>query len=64
MRFFYAATDQFFELTLDYFLVQLYNLLGHGLQTPFRMVCGNFILPEVCKGRVKIFSHFSLQALA
>ena len=26
-----------------------YNLLGHGLQTPFRMVCGNFILPEFCK---------------
>ncbi|MGL0866352.1 hypothetical protein ACSTB5_11885, partial [Faecalibacterium duncaniae] len=25
------------------------NLLGHGLQTPFRMVCGNFILPEFCK---------------
>ncbi|MGL0866513.1 hypothetical protein ACSTB5_12760, partial [Faecalibacterium duncaniae] len=24
-------------------------LLGHGLQTPFRMVCGNFILPEFCK---------------
>ena len=26
-----------------------YNLLRHGLQTPFRMVCGNFILPEFCK---------------
>ena len=48
-RFFYAATDQFFELTLDYFLVQLYNLLGHGLQTPSRIVCRDFILPEICK---------------
>ena len=37
------------ELSLDYFLVQLYNLLGHGLLPPFRMVCGYFILPEICK---------------
>ena len=28
------------------FLVQLYNFLGHSLLSPFRMVCGNFILPE------------------
>ena len=25
------------------------NFLRHGLQSPFRMVCGNFILPEACK---------------
>ena len=24
----------------------LYNFLGHSLLSPFRMVCGNFILPE------------------
>ena len=48
-RFFHAASDQFLKLTLDYFLVQLYNLLGYGLQTPFRMVCRDFILPEFCK---------------
>ena len=41
--------------SLDYFLVQLYNLLGHGLQTPFRMVCGNFILPEFCKPCLFLF---------
>ena len=40
-----CAADQFLDL-LDNFLVQLYNLLGHGLQSPFRMVCRNFILPE------------------
>ena len=31
------------------FLIQLYNSLKYGLQSPFRMVCGNFILPEFCK---------------
>ena len=36
-RFFYAAADLFFDLPLDYFLVKLYNLLGHGLLSPFRM---------------------------
>ncbi len=40
---------QFLELPLDYFFVQLYNLLGHGLPSPFRMVCRDFILPELCK---------------
>ena len=47
--FFYAAPNQFFDLALDYFLVQLYNLFGHGLLSPFRMVCRDFILPEICK---------------
>ena len=29
----------------------LYNFLGHSLLSPFRMVCGNFILPEpACYG--------------
>ena len=35
---FYAASYQLFDLTLDYFLVKLYNLFGHGLLSPFRMV--------------------------
>src|SRR5699024_1482476 len=47
--FLYAASYQFFDLTLDYFLVKLYNLFGHGLLSPFRMVCRDFILPEGCK---------------
>ena len=47
--FFHAAPDQLLDLLLDYFLGQLSNLFGHGLQTPFRMVCRNFILPEFCK---------------
>ena len=37
-RLFHAAADQFLDLALDYFLVQLYNLLRHGLLSPFRMV--------------------------
>ena len=47
--FLYAAAYEFLELPLDYFFVQLYNLLGHGLPSPFRMVCRDFILPECCK---------------
>ena len=38
---FHAAADQFLDLALDYFLVQLYNLLRHGLLSPFRMVYRN-----------------------
>ena len=44
--FLYAAAHKFFDLTLDNFLVELYNFLGHSLLSPFRMVCANFILPE------------------
>ena len=44
-----AAANQLLDLPLDYFLIKLYNFLGHGLLSPFRMVCGNFILPEICK---------------
>ena len=47
--FFHAAPNQFLDLPPDYLLVQLYNLFGYGLQTPFRMVCANFILPDACK---------------
>ena len=55
-----TASDQFFELALDYFLVQLYNFLGHGLLSPFRMVCRNFILPEVCKPCLFLFQFAQL----
>ena len=45
-RLLHAAADKFPDLTLDHFLVQLYDLLGYGLLSPFRMVCGIFIHPE------------------
>ena len=45
----HATADQFFDLTLDYFLVELYNVFGHGLSSPFECVCSNFILPETGK---------------
>ena len=35
--FIHAAADQLFNLALDYFLVELYNVVGHGLLSPFRM---------------------------
>jgi len=35
--FLHAAADQLFNLPLDYFLVELYNVVGHGLLSPFRM---------------------------
>ena len=45
-RFFHTAAYQFLDLTLDHFLIELYNLLGHSLLSPFECLCGNFILPE------------------
>ena len=42
----HAAADQFFDLALDYFLIQLYNFLGQSLLSPFECLCGNFILLE------------------
>ena len=33
----HAAADQLLDLPLDYFLVELYNVVGHGLSSPFRM---------------------------
>ena len=36
-RLLHAAADQLFDLPLDYFLVKLYNVVGHGLLSPFRM---------------------------
>ena len=47
--FLHAAADQFLDLPLDNFLIQLYNFLGHSLLAPFECLCGNFILPEFGK---------------
>ena len=40
----------------------LYNFLGHSLLSPFRMVCGNFILPEPAS-YVFFFALFNLRNL-
>ena len=53
-----AAADSFFQLPLDYFFVKLYNFLRHGLLSPFRMVCRNFILTESAN-RVFLFFNFA-----
>ena len=57
-----AASDQFFDLPLDYFLVQLYNVLGHRLLSPFECLCGNFILPEPAS-YVFFYALFNLRKL-
>ena len=36
-RLLHTAADQLLDLPLDYFLVELYNVVGHGLLSPFRM---------------------------
>ena len=60
--FFHAAANQFLDLALDNFLIQLYNFLGHSLLSPFRMVCGNFILPEPAS-YVFFYAVFNLRNL-
>ena len=47
--FLHASPNQFLDLPLDNFLVELYNVVGHGLSSPFECLCGNFILPETGK---------------
>lgn len=44
--FFYAALYTFFNLALDYHLIQFYNFIGHGLLSLFECLVSNFILPE------------------
>ena len=44
------------------FLVQLYNFLGRSLLFPFRMVCGNFLLPEPAS-YVFFYAVFNLRNL-
>ena len=42
-----------------YFKIQLYNLLRHGLLSPFRMVCRDFILTESAN---RVFSFIQICA--
>ncbi len=60
--FLHAAADQFLDLPLDNFLIQLYNFLGHSLLAPFECLCGNFILPEPAS-YVFFFAFFNLRNL-
>ena len=60
--FLHAAADQFLDLPLDNFLIQLYNFLGHSLLSPFECLCGNFILPEPAS-YVFFFALFNLRNL-
>ena len=60
--FLHATADQFPDLPLDHFLVQLYNFLGHRLLAPFECLCGNFILPEPAS-YVSFFAFFNLRNL-
>ena len=59
--FLHAAADQFPDLPLDHFLVQLYNFLGHRLLAPFECLCGNLIHPEPAS-YVSFFCSFSICA--
>ena len=61
-RFLNASPNQFLDLPLDYFLVELYNFVGHGLSSPFECLCCNFILPETAS-RVYFFAFFNLRNL-
>ena len=58
----HAAADQFLDLSLDNFLIQLYNFLGHSLLSPFECLCGNFILPEPAS-YVFFYALFNLRNL-
>ena len=58
----HAAANQFLDLPLDNFLIQLYNFLGHSLLSPFRMVCRDFILPEPAS-YVFFYALFNLRKL-
>ena len=60
--FLHATADQFLDLALDNFLIELYNLLGHSLLAPFRMVCRDFILPEPAS-YVFFYALFNLRKL-
>ena len=59
---FYASAHQFFNLTLDYFFVQVYNFIKYGLLSPFEMLIHTFILPEIAN-LVFFFHIFFLRIL-
>jgi hypothetical protein len=54
-------------ILLSYFLISLYNLLGHGLRSPFKILCGHFILPEIANRVFRFclfeFAQFTLPYL-
>ena len=51
-----ASLLRFRELmTLDNFLIKLYNFLGHSLLSPFECLSRNFILPEFAN---YVFSYY------
>lgn len=58
----HAAADQFLDLPLDYFLVELYNVVGHGLSSPFRM-CFATSFYQRTASRVYFFAFFNLRNL-
>ena len=58
--FLHAAADQFLDLPLDNFLIQLYNFLGHSLLSPFECLCGNFLLPEPASYTLVVFFEKSI----
>ena len=60
-RLLYAAADQLLDLPLDYFLVELYNVVGHGLSSPFRM-CVVTSFYQRPASRVYFFMLFSICA--
>ena len=60
-RLLYAAADQLLDLPLDYFLVELYNVVGHGLLSPFRM-CVVTSFYQRPASRVYFFMLFSICA--
>ena len=57
----HAAADQFFYLALDYFLVELYNVVGHGLSSPFRMCIATSFYQR--RQAVSTFLPFSICAI-
>ena len=54
-RFLHTAADQFIELSLDNFFVQLYNFPDIVCCLLSECLCGNFILPEICKPCLLLF---------
>ena len=60
--FLYTASYQLFELPLDYFLVKLYNLLRHGLLSPFEW-CVATLFYQSSANHVFFYPLFNLRNL-
>ena len=52
----------FEEFDFDYFLVELYNVVGHGLSSPFRMCVATSFYQRPAS-RVYFFAVFNLRNL-